>query len=365
MALELRVINTIEAVDADAWDACAAGHPFVQHAFLKALETSGALGVERGVLPRHVLLEDATHGLVACAPAMLKWGTLREYGPEVHWLRAGLDAGSFKWPKFQVGVPFFPVMGRKLLVRKGLAEAPLRAAFIKGLLQLGQRAAQKSVLNILHVDNATARLCQGQGALVTGEWHSMWTNTGFNDWADYVAQLHKRKRYQLHKERRQAEAYGLAFRVLKGSELTDEILTDYYEGHRRVCERYGGTPWLPATIYEAIARLMPLDALLMGYFDGARFVAGNFQLCAAAEQTLYILQASEMTKHDSMQLDLLCYRPIEYALAHGIGNLDSGLVATHKHHRGWQNTPVYHAHWFFNDALKGLAQQYLNKKHQP
>ncbi|PWK54908.1 GNAT family N-acetyltransferase [Roseicyclus mahoneyensis] len=360
MALELRVINTIEAVDADAWDACAAGHPFVQHAFLKALETSGALGADRGVLPRHILLMDATHGLVACAPAMLKWGTLREYGPEVHWLRAGLDAGFFKWPKFQVGVPFFPVTGRKLLVRRGFAETPLRAALIKGLLQLGQRAEQQSVLNILHIDNATARLCQGQGALVAGERHSMWTNTGFNDWADYVAQLHKRKRYQLHKERRQAEAHGLAFRVLKSFELTDEILTDYYEGHRRVCERYGGTPWLPAPIYEAIARLMPLDALLMGYFDGARFVAGNLQLCAAAEQTLYILQASEMTKLDSMQLDLICYRPIEYALEHGIGKLDSGLVAKHKQHRGWQSAPVYHAHWFFNDELKALAQQHLN-----
>jgi uncharacterized protein len=365
MAFELKVINTIEAVDADAWDDCAAGHPFVQHAFLKALETSGVLGVEHGVLPRHVLLEDTTHGLVACAPAMLKWGTLREYGPELNWLRAGLDAGCFKWPKFQVGVPFFPVMGRKLLVRKGFAEAPLRAALIKGLIQLGQRAEQQSVLNILHIDKATARLCQGQNALVAGEWHSTWTNTGLRDWADYVARLHNRKRYQLHKERRQAEAHGLAFRVLKGSELTDEVLADYYEGHRRVCERYGGKPWLPGAIYEAIARLMPEYALLMGYFDGARFVAGNFQLHAPSEQKLYMLQNSEMAKHDSMQLDLLCYRPIEYALSHGIGNLDSGLAATHKQLRGWQSTTVYHAHWFFNDELKALAQQHLNKMHEP
>ena len=365
MALKLRVINTIEAVEPDAWDACAAGHPFVQHAFLKALETSGALGAQRGVLPRHILLMDSTHGLVACAPAMLKWGTLREYGPEIHWLRAGLDAGCFKWPKFQVGVPFFPVMGRKLLVRTGFAEASLRAEFIKGLLQLGQRAEQQSVLNILNIDKETAQLCQGQNALVAGEWHSTWTNTGYKDWADYVARLHQRKRYQLNKERRQAEAHGLAFRVLKGSELTDEILADYYEGHCRVCARYGGKPWLPATIYEAIARLMSGDALLMGYFDGARFVAGNLQLHSPSEQQLYMLQNSEMAKHDSLQLDLICYRPIEYALAHGVNKLDSGLVANHKKHRGWQNTPVYHAHWFFNDELTALAQQFLNKKREP
>ena len=65
MTFELRVVDTIEAVAPEAWDACAAGHPFVQHAFLKALEISGALGIERGVLPRYVLLMDAMHGLVA------------------------------------------------------------------------------------------------------------------------------------------------------------------------------------------------------------------------------------------------------------------------------------------------------------
>lgn len=364
MALELKVVNTIEAVDPKAWDACASGHPFVQHAFLKALETSGALGVERGVLPRYVLLMDATHGLVACAPAMLKWGTLREYGPEIHWLRAGLDSGCFKWPKFQVGVPFFPVMGPKLLVRKGLAKAPLLAALIKGLRQLGRREEQNSVFNVLHIDKASARFCQEQGALIVGEWHSMWTNTDFNDWADYVARLHGRKRYQLLKERRQAEAHGLAFKVLKGHELTDEVLADYYEGHRRVCERYGNKPWLPASTYEAIARLMPESVMLMGYFDGSSFLAGNLQLHSDAEQTLYILQISEMTKLDSVQLDLICYRPIEYALAHGIARMDSGLVAQHKQHRGWHNTPVYHAHWFYNDELKVLAHQYLKGEHK-
>ena len=361
MALKLQVVDTIDAVAPEAWDACAAGHLFVQHAFLKALESSGAIGPERGVLPRHVLIMDATDRVVACAPAMLKWGTVREYGPEIHWLRAGLAAGCFVWPKFQVGVPFFPTMGPKLLVRKGLAEAPLLAALVQVLRQLRSGDKQKTVSNILHIDKATAKLVQAQGALVANEWHSMWTNAGFADWADYVARLNKRKRYQLLKERRQAESHGLTFKVLKGSELTDEVLADYYEGHRRVCERYGGKPWLPGRMYEVIPRILPEAARIMGYFDGSRFIAGNMQLHAAAERTLYLLQSSEMTKLNSVQLDLICYRPIEYALEHGIAKLDSGLAAQHKQHRGWQNIPVYHAHWFHNDELKILAQKQLTR----
>lgn len=361
MELRLRVVETIEAVAPEAWDACAAGHPFVQHAFLKALETSGAVGSQRGVLPRHVLLmDDATQSLVACAPAMLKWGTVREYGPEIRWLRAGAEAGCFAWPKFQVGVPFFPVRGPKLLVRRGLPEAPLLAALIQGLRQLRPGEGQKTVSNVLHIDKATAQLAQAQGALVAGEWHSTWTNADVANWADYVARLHKRKRHQLLKERREAESHGLTFKVLEGSNLTDEVLADYYEGHRRVCDRYGGNPWLPGGMYEAIPRVLPEAARIMGYFDGPRFVAGTMQLHASAERTLYMLQNSEMTKFNSMQLDLICYRPIEYALGHGIDLVDSGLAAQHKQHRGWQNTPVYHAHWFHNAELRALARKQLN-----
>lgn len=362
MALELRVISTIEAVSPEAWDACAAGHPFVQHAFLKALETSGAFGRERGVLPRHVLLIDAAHGLVACAPAMLKWDTLREFGQELHWLKTGVAADCFAWPKFQVGVPFFPVKGPKLLVRKGLPEAALQIALMRGLNRLRQREDQKSVFNVMHISEAAARLCQSEGALLAGELHSNWTNTGLVNWQDYLAKLPERKRYQLRKERRQANSHGLIFKVLRQHELTDEILTDYYEGHRRVCELHGGQPWLPASTYEYIVQEMAGLTVLMGYFDGSRFVAGHISMHSVTENSLYLLQWSDMEKLESMALDLICYRPIEYALEQGVAKLDSGLVAPHKLHRGWHKTPVYHAHWFHNDELKALAKKQLGRQ---
>lgn len=312
MALEFRVADTISAVDPQAWDACAAGHPFVRHAFLQALETSGALGRDTGVVTRYALLTDTTQGLVACAPAMFKRGTLREFGPELRWLKAGLAAGCFAWPKFQVGLPFFPVMGPKLLVRKDLPGDPLRRALIQGLQRVGQRADGQSVFNVMHIDAATARLCKEQGALLAGEWHSMWTNVGYTDLSDYLARLPERKHYQYRKERRRAESHGLEFRVLRGRELTDEVMADYYEGHRRVCERYSGRPWLPASTYAAIAAGLPQDVLLMGYFDGRQFVAGIMSLDSQAEQALYLLQWSEMHKLPDLAMDLICRRPIDY-----------------------------------------------------
>lgn len=361
MALELRVISSIEDVPQDAWNACTNGHPFVQHAFLKALETTGALGRSRGVLPRHVLLIDSTYGLVACAPAMLKWGTLREYGPEIHWIKAGVNADCFEWPKFQVGVPFFPVMGPKILVRKGFPAAPLLSALIRGMCLLQNHKTPKTVFNVLCIDRDMAKTCHAHGAIIASEFHSIWTNKDYSDWHDYVLHLSERKRYQLRRERRLAESHELTFSVLKGFELKDEVLADYYEGHRQVCTRYGGKPWLPGGVYEAIVRIFPQAARLMGYFDGSRLIAGSLQLLESSTKTLYLLQWSELKKISNLPLDLICYRPIEYALSQDISRVDSGLVAEHKQHRGWEKTAVYHAHWFANDALKALAQKQLGQ----
>ena len=355
--LSFTLTNSIQSVSAQDWNACAGGHPFVQHAFLCALETSGALGAKRGVLPRYALLTDSTHGLVACAPAMLSWGSMREYGQEIHWLKAGIKENHFAWPKFQVGLPFFPVMGPKLLVRPGRPVAPLRAALIKALVQCGVREDRKSVFNVLHIDQATAIQCRSRGALLKGEWHSMWRNEGFSSRESYLAESTKHARENFRRDRRLAQSHGLEFRILRGHELTAEVLADYYEGHRRVCERYGGRPWLPAATYTAIAQGLSQAAMLMGYFNGNRLAAGVMYLFAEAEQALYSLQWSEMEKLEGIAMDLICHRPIDYAIEHGIARLDSGLAAPHKKHRGWQPVPVYHAHWFYTNELKALAER--------
>lgn len=94
----------------------------------------------------------------------------------------------------------------------------------------------------------------------------------------------------------------------------------------------------------------------MAYFDGAQFVAGGLKLREAA--VMYSLQWSEMQKLDRVVFDVICHRPIEYAISQGIQRIDSGLDAAHKRHRGWQSVPVQNVHWFFNDDLKNMALKF-------
>ena len=133
-ALVVTVANSIAAVEADQWDACAGDvNPFVGHTFLGILEESGSVGGRTGWLPRHVLVTDRDGGLLACAPAYLKSHSYGEYVFDHAWAQAYEQAGGRYYPKLQVAVPFTPVPGPRLLVRPGPQAERARATLIAGL----------------------------------------------------------------------------------------------------------------------------------------------------------------------------------------------------------------------------------------
>lgn len=357
MSLTLKVLSSVREVDPDLWNLCAGTHPFVQHAFLQALEESGAVGPKRGVLPRYVLVYDEADNLLACVPGMLKWGTLREYGPEAIWLKQGLAEGCFSWPKFQLGVPFFPTMGPRILRHSAANKTLSDAVLLKVLRELGPSLGARQSFNVMYVD---ADALAQHGALLSREYQSMWTNAGYIDLKDYLTKLPKQKRYEFLKERHCAEAQGLAFRCLHGLQITEQMLSNYYEGHRRVCERHGNYPWLPDDAYRRLVEALGDSACLFGYFDEqSRMVAGMLGVHDRAERVLYLFQWSELEKRPGLALDLICRRPIDYAIAHGVCRIDSGLDAPHKALRGWQRYPVFNGHWFNDERLKLLAQNCL------
>ena len=166
-----RVIPSISAVGATAWDACAnpAGrsvaeaegerfNPFMSHAFLHALEASGSVGGRSGWTPAHVVVEDASGRLVAAAPAYLKSHSQGEYVFDHAWADAYERAGGRYYPKLQVAAPFTPVTGRRLLVA---ADAPegAREALIGALRELRKQTKASSI----HVTFPTAEDAQRLG----------------------------------------------------------------------------------------------------------------------------------------------------------------------------------------------------------
>ena len=112
----IRVIPRMADLDPAAWDALAGDSPFVQHAFLHALETTGCVGPDIGWEPIHLAL--FRNGMLEAAmPLYVKHHSWGEFVFDWAWADAYRRHGLNYYPKLVCCVPFSPVPGPRLLAK--------------------------------------------------------------------------------------------------------------------------------------------------------------------------------------------------------------------------------------------------------
>lgn len=115
----LEVLNSLDALTVSEWNALAGDdYPFLQHAYLSALESCGAASAASGWHPAHLVVRDADGRLLAGLLRYLKLHSRGEYVFDQQWAEALEQAGGRYYPKQLTAVPFTPVTGRVLSPRR-------------------------------------------------------------------------------------------------------------------------------------------------------------------------------------------------------------------------------------------------------
>src|SRR5262249_35428016 len=113
--LTLRVVGGVREVEPAAWDALVGdGSPFLEWAWLSALEESGSAARRNGWLPQHLTVWEGAR-LVGACPLYLKAHSMGEFVFDQSWASAAMRAGIEYYPKLLVAVPFTPVTGARFL----------------------------------------------------------------------------------------------------------------------------------------------------------------------------------------------------------------------------------------------------------
>ncbi|HEY6430808.1 MAG TPA: peptidogalycan biosysnthesis protein, partial [Acetobacteraceae bacterium] len=215
-ALTLTLHAAISEVPAADWDVCAGtGNPFVSHAFLSAVEDSGSASARTGWLPQHAALRDPAGTIVAVAPMYAKSHSYGEYVFDHGWAHALERAGGDYYPKLQVAVPFSPVPGPRLLCRAGVSFELLGTALIQACRELNLSSVHATFCT---EPEWTALAEVGWLQRLGMQFH--WDNSGYASFDDFLAALSSRKRKVIRRERRDANAAGLSFLALSGSDIT-------------------------------------------------------------------------------------------------------------------------------------------------
>ncbi|MBU0724217.1 MAG: GNAT family N-acetyltransferase [Alphaproteobacteria bacterium] len=365
-SLTARIVARIDDIAAAEWDACAGpDNPFVSHAFLSALEESGSVGPQStGWLPQHVAINDSDGRLLACAPAYIKLHSYGEYVFDHGWADAFERAGGRYYPKLQICVPFTPAPGPRLLVRPGEDVAGLRQAMIATLTEFCEQAGLSS-LHITFPSEAEYELAGDIGLIQRIGQQFHWHNDGYASFEDFLAALNSRKRKQIRKERREAQAGGVTLRAYSGAELKPEHWDAFYRFYENTSDRKWGSAYLTRDFFQLLGeRMGDRVVLFLGEEEGhegtGAYVCGALNL--AGTDTLYGRNWGCEEHVKFLHFEACYYRAIDWAIEYGFKRVEAGAQGPHKIQRGYLPTPTYSAHWIAHPGLRDAVDKAMRRE---
>jgi len=360
VTLRSRIIEEFASIEADAWEALDHGdNPFVSHAFLSALETSGSIGPANGWVPRHLAIYDDDR-LAAFAPTYLKSHSHGEFVFDWAWADAYRRRGLAYFPKLLTAVPYSPVSGPRLLT---IRDHPDAEALRRQLVQsaIGQCSAHGlSTWHCNFVRDVESATLGSQGLLSRQDWQFHWINEGYADFDGFLEQLRSRKRKSIRRERRQVRDAGVTFRWLSGGELTDALLDFVYRCYLSTFKAYGNYAALRRSFFEAIATSLGDRLVLVLASRGGAPLAMSLYLAGGGR--LYGRYWGCIEEVPGLHFETAYYQGIEYCIQHGIGVFESGAQGEHKISRGFAPRRTYSHHFVHDPEFREAIADHLERE---
>ena len=338
---EARIHRALSEIPAADWDALHDGrNPFVLHAFLSGLETSGCLRDDWGWTPCHLGLWDGNR-LVAAASGYLKSNSHGEFVFDHGWAHAYARHGLDYFPKWLGAVPYSPVTGPRLLARD---EASKRA-----LLDAIERFLQQSALSSAHVNfhDAEDEAVFDAGWLLREDiqyhWHH---NAGWKDFEDFLGAMDHKHRKNIRQERRKVRDAGISFRIVHGDDASEDDLAAMHGFYLQTFAEYGNSPALTLDFIRHLAQEMPRQLVIVLAERESVPIAGA--LCLRGGDTLYGRYWGASELHPGLHFEACYYQGIEYCLREGLARFEPGAQGRHKIARGFLPTLVHSRHRIAN-----------------
>jgi predicted N-acyltransferase len=343
-----RIARGVADIDSAEWNGLAgAGDPFLDHAFLSLLESSGSVGAGTGWSPLPILVERQGRS-VAAAPAYLKSHSQGEYVFDHGWADAWIRAGGEYYPKLQVAVPFTPCPGQRLL---GDDRNSLLAALETVTVQNGLSSAHITFLEDVDVAAAEQR-----GWLARDGIQYHWFNRGYAGFDDFLAALSSRKRKAIRKERSVACA-GLEIIELRGAEIERSHWDAMWHFYQDTGARKWGRPYLTNAFFEQVGAVMGNSALLFLALRNGAPIAGALNF--VGRDTLYGRYWGSTEERPFLHFELSYYRAIDWAIRHGLACVQAGAQGEHKLARGYEPVLTRSVHFIPDPGFRQAIARFL------
>jgi predicted N-acyltransferase len=358
--IAVKVQENIGAIAPSEWDACAGiDNPFVRHTFLRALEDSGSVGKESGWLPQHLTIEDETGQLLGAVPMYLKNHSQGEYVFDWGWADAYERAGGRYYPKLQASIPFSPVAGPRLLVRRGDMATTIQSALVAGLIEVAKQYGVSS-LHVTFAEASDAALLESSGFLIRHGHQFHWKNAGYETFDDFLGNLSSRKRKNIRKERRKVDEAGIRVQTLNGPDIKANHWDEFHRFYVNTYDRKWGYPYLTRDFFAMLGEEMADQVALVRADIDDLAIAGALNLVGT--DALYGRNWGCAGRYKFLHFEACYYRAIDFAIERGLTTVEAGTQGPHKIQRGYLPQRTYSAHWIRDQGFRDAVADYLERE---
>ena len=354
LSLQLRILDSLESLDPQRWDALAGGNPTLAHAFLSSLHESGCAAGDSGWTPQYLTAWEGER-LAGAVPLYVKMHSYGEYVFDWAWADAYERHGVPYYPKLLAAVPFTPASGARLLAQDHVT----RAALVAGLLELA-RESQVSSLHVLFPLEADAQALREAGLLERTGVQFHWRNPGYADFEDFLAALSHDKRKKIRQERKRVATAGVTLVRLTGREATESHWDFFTRCYRRTYRAHRSTPYLTREFFTLIAERMPDNVLLVIAECRGKPVAAALDLFG--RHALYGRYWGAMENIPGLHFEACYYQAIEFCIERKIPLFEGGAQGEHKHARGFMPETTRSFHWLAHPAFARAVDDYLARE---
>lgn len=350
----IRVVPRMADLDSAAWDALADDSPFLRHAFLHALETSGCVGADIGWEPVHLALF-RNGQLEAAMPLYVKHHSWGEFVFDWAWADAYRRHGLSYYPKLVCCVPFSPVPGQRLLAKND----PDRATLIQAALKLTQDLGFSS-FHILFPTEPDHAALNAAPLMHRSGFQFHWHNAGYQCFDDFLMAMTHDKRKKIRQERKKLDKLGVTFRWVEGRDSTDEDWDHFMRCYADTYARHRSEPHLNRAFFADLRANMPDNLVLIIADRNGMPIACSF--CIKDSERLYGRHWGTLEYVPGLHFETCYQQGIEYAIAHGLQVFEGGAQGEHKLARGLVPTATHSWHWLENAEFREAVERFLERE---
>jgi predicted N-acyltransferase len=353
--------SSIEAIPSQLWnDLFDSENPFVQHAFLLALEQSGCVNAQTGWRVCHILLSEGDQP-VAAMPLYAKTDSYGEFVFDWGWAEAYQRYGLDYYPKLVTAIPFSPIAGPRLGVSKDADVAKIFEAIAAAIHQLCLTENYSSWHLLFPGSHMQKELLDNNNSdtfLRREAVQFHWFNRDYRTFDDFLAGFRSSRRKNLKRERRLIAEQGVDVQRVIGADISDDEWQGFYQCYMSTYrKRSGHDGYLNQAFFDQLRETMTDQLMLVVARNGVEIVASSLFLFD--QQKLYGRYWGSLQDVSCLHFEACFYQGIEFCIERGILNFDPGTQGEHKLMRGFEPVKSASYHWIADSRFRAAIADFL------